>query len=150
MKNMGTKTLWKLFSPWLMSLTMLGCGGSNRAAVEGKVTLDGQAVEAGTISFIPSNGNSKSGAWGDIKDGNYAIPTQSGPTVGECRVEIRWMRKTGRMQPGMVPGTEAPEFANVIPVRYNAQSELQATITPGKNQCDFSLHSAAAAVPAQR
>lgn len=138
---MQTRMPWKPLSLWLVTLSMLGCGGSNRAAVEGKVTLDGQAVDVGTISFIPSDGDSKSGAWGDIKDGNYAIPTQSGPTVGECRVEIRWMRKTGRMQPGMVPGTEAPEWANVIPPAYNNQSKLKATVAPAKNQFDFPLQS---------
>jgi hypothetical protein len=123
----------------IVLIAMIGCGGPAHESVEGKVTLDGGAVDGGTISFLPTVGQSASGAWGHITAGTYSLPTGKGPVAGTYRVEIRWMRKTGRMVSGY--GTQAPEMASVIPERFNQASELKVSIKPGKNQCDFALTS---------
>jgi hypothetical protein len=118
---------------------MAGCGGPERQAVHGTVTLDGTPVDGGTINFLPVDGKPDSVARGDIKAGSYSIPAGQGPVVGAYRIEIRWMRKTGRMVSGF--GTQAPEMASVIPDRYNRMSELKADIKPGDNSLDFDLKS---------
>jgi hypothetical protein len=119
---------------------IVGCGGDNRAAVQGKVTLDGRDIE-GTISFVPTDGRSTSAAWGEIKEGCYSLPAARGPVVGTYRVEISWMRKTGKKQSNPAHVMFADEIAEAIPTRYNRQSELQAEIKPEKNQVDFNLTS---------
>lgn len=64
----------------LLSLT-LGCSGG-KGKVNGKVTLDGQPLPAGTISFIPSNG---SAVGAEIKDGQYAVERVP---VGDVKVTV--------------------------------------------------------------
>lgn len=123
----------------LAFIVIVGCGGPERAAVDGKVTLDGAPVDGGTISFISTDGQSASGAWGDIKAGSYSFSAGQGPVVGTYRVEIRWMRETGKMVSGF--GTQAPELASVIPERYSRMSELKAEIKPGRNEANFQLES---------
>ena len=125
--------------PLLLLLVSIGCGGSNRAAVTGQVTLNGRAVEDGTISFIPAAGTTGSPAWGEIKAGNYSIPAKNGPAIGTNRVEIRWTLKTGRMLPAVPPSPAREEVVEAIPTRYNSKSELKAELNPGKNTVDFQL-----------
>ena len=121
---------------------LVGCGESNRAAVNGTVTLDGQPIEDGTINFIPTHDSAASAAWGPIKGGSYSIPAHEGPTVGSSRVEIRWTRKTGKKIPAIAPapkGSFTEETREAVPVRYNSQSELKRDLQKGENTLDFNL-----------
>jgi len=62
--------------PWLFPVLVLalsGCGGSNRVAVKGKVTLDGTPLEKGYIAFYPEDGQGGT-IGGNIIDGEYTIP----------------------------------------------------------------------------
>ena len=120
----------------LFLAAIVGCGTSNRAAVEGRITLDGRPIEGDTISFIPTDSKAGPPAWGEIKAGCYSIPAKTGPAVGTNRVEINLVRKTVKILPN---GLE--EMAVALPTRYNSQSELKAEIKPGKNQLDFELKS---------
>jgi hypothetical protein len=117
-----------------------GCQSENRSAVDGKVTLDGAVVD-GTISFIPTDGKSRSGAWGEIKSGRYSISATRGPVVGNYRIELSSVRKTGRILPAPPPMNQREELVDVIPVRYNSHSELKAEIKPGQNEVNFQLQS---------
>ena len=117
-----------------------GCGGPPRGSVEGHVTLDGQPVADGTINLIPTAGEERLTAWGRIVDGQYTIAARRGPGVGQCRVEIRWPKKTGRQLPPVPPANEAiDEVREVVPERYNTRSELTVQIEPGQNVADFTL-----------
>ena len=122
----------------MLLVAIVGCGRSNRAAVDGHVTLDGKPVEDGTISFIPP-GESHLAAWGKIKAGSYSIPARNGPALGTSQVEVRWPRKTGRKLPALPPAPATDEVAEAIPDCYNKQSKLKAEIKPGANQVDFDL-----------
>jgi hypothetical protein len=120
----------------------IGCGGSNRAAVTGQVTLDRLPVDGGTISFIPVDGENRSPGWSEIKEGRYSIAAKAGPTAGVQRVEIHWNKKTGRKTRALPPSRgEIDEIAETIPARYNNLSELKAELKPGQNQADFELNS---------
>ena len=128
----------------VLLIVTAGCGGSNRAAVTGEVTLDGQPVEGGMISFIPADGAAGPPAWGKIEEGRYSIPAREGPPLGTSRVEIRWTRKTGRKLPAVPPappGEMIEETVEAVPARYNAQSKLEAEVQGGKNTFDFKLKS---------
>jgi hypothetical protein len=121
----------------------LGCGGG-KVPVEGAVTLDGQAVEEGTISFEPADGRGPS-TGGPIRAGRYRLAGEAGATAGEKVVRIIALRKTGRMVP---VGTPAPtgalmeEVVQCVPARYNTRSELKVSVTPGRtNTHDFDLKS---------
>src|SRR5262245_47986221 len=75
-----------------------GCGrkykGEKRYAVSGKVTVDGQPMEHGLISFLPQAEGIVSG--GPISSGAYAIPEEKGPNAGKYQVKINWNKPTGR------------------------------------------------------
>lgn len=121
----------------VVMLVMMGCRGARRAAVAGKISLDGQPVEGGSILFIPIEGQQRESSWGEIQAGEYAIAARQGPVVGPNRVEIRWPRKTGRKMP-LDP--EFDELREAIPACYHSDSELQVDVKPGKNLFDFALH----------
>ncbi len=131
-------------SVWLVLAalaTIAGCGGSERSAVSGKVLLDSQPVEEGTISFVPTGKSTGQPVWGKIQSGSYAIPAKEGPSNGAYRVEIRWPRKTGKKLPALAPFPESDEHVEAIPTRFNSESELTAEIKPGNNLLDFELKS---------
>jgi hypothetical protein len=129
-----------------LMLCCCGCGrsdGLQRAAVGGKVTLDGVDVSEGTIAFYPSGGSKGPAVGGIIQDGQYAIAEEKGPAIGHARVEIHASKKTGRkMQMPMAgPGVMIDEIIEIIPKRYNTQSVLVAELDCGQNVFDCELTS---------
>lgn len=123
----------------LAFVALTGCGGPQRGEVTGQVTLDGQPIDGGEIRFLPNVGLP---ARADIVKGRYTIPATTGPSVGEVRVEVRWVRRTGKQVPAMAPappGTMIDETAEAVPERFNRNSELTTEIQPGKNAADFAL-----------
>jgi hypothetical protein len=119
-----------------------GCEHSDRGSVSGAVTLDGQPVDGGIISFFPNGREARKSACTTIAAGRYAVPAGSGPAIGANRVEIRWSRKTGKKVPGaLLASRETDELVEAVPARYNANSELKVEIKPGDNQADFQLKS---------
>jgi hypothetical protein len=128
------------------SLIVAGCQqrkGPQRAAVSGRVTLDGQEIVQGSIAFKTVGANSGLAAGGPIQNGRYAIEKDRGPVVGENRVEIKSVRKTGRQvqAPLADPGQMTDEIVEAVPARYNSQSELEREVKEGDNQLDFDLKS---------
>jgi hypothetical protein len=115
-----------------------GCGSSGieRAVVAGKVTLDGQPVGQGFIRFFPIQGT-EGPMWGaQIIDGNYRADGKGGVPVGTHRVEIEAFRavRNANPNPGNFEdfGGTGPAVAEVqyVPLRYNAESELELIVTP--------------------
>jgi hypothetical protein len=90
-----------------------------RALVMGEVTLDGNPLSAGTITFM-SHDNANVNAV-PIDGGAYRT---DGAPLGECRVTV---------DTDSVPGAEKAGL--VVPERYRdpAKSELKATIESGEN-----------------
>jgi hypothetical protein len=110
-----------------------GCGGApaqNRAPVEGEVSFDGKPLAKGTVTFTPEKqGTSGSG---DIVDGQFKIAADRGPSPGPCRVEIVSYQETGKMIPGPGPGGKVAEAKQIIPLKYNAKTELKESVEAGK------------------
>ncbi len=123
------------------SLFANGCGQPNRASITGTVSLDGQPVEAGRITFVPIEGTQGPPASSPIEKGAFSIAPMRGLISGVYRVEIRSQRKTGRK---IYPGTPAPEgtlvdeMTEAVPQRYNKRSTLRQELKAGENTCVFS------------
>lgn len=132
---------------FVLAATFAVCGcsspnadGIDRVAVSGKVTLDGEPVASGYVTFTPL-GNGPS-AGGEIRDGSYDIDTASGPSAGKYKVEIRSSAPTGRKVPNYdgAPGETVDETYEQIPPNYNSRSELSVEIKAGEsNSHDFAL-----------
>ena len=118
-----------------------GCSsddGLSRAQVQGEVKVDGQPLEEGSINFFPAGDAQGPSAGGVIAQGRYDIPKESGPVVGKNRVEIRGVKKTGRMVPNhMAPGTMREELVEALPTDVNTKSQLVRDIASGSNVLDF-------------
>ena len=112
-------------------LLLCGCGGeSNRLPVAGVVTMDGQPMPAGAISFEPTTTGIGAGA--TIQNGAYEIPQSKGPTPGKYKVRINYTQPTGRTLPDPRGGDGTmPEMRESVPARYNSRSELMAELVSG-------------------
>jgi len=129
-------------------LVSLGCGsggsGPTLHKVSGTVSLDGAAIETGSITFIPSGGTSGPTGGSNLDAGGYAVPAAKGLAAGTYRVEIRSQRATGKKvkaQSPAPPGTMIDEMVEAIPETYNTASVLEAEIPAPSNQLDFELKS---------
>jgi hypothetical protein len=120
--------------------SIFGCGKTAAPTVHGKVTLDGESVSMGSIEFHPQgSGGTKASA--AIEQGSYTIPATTKMQPGKYRVQINWMKPTGKKIPSADPGITADEMREAIPAKYNTNSTLTAEIAPGDSEKDFALTS---------
>jgi hypothetical protein len=115
-----------------------GCNsGSAKAKIRGKVTLDGQPVPTGSISFIPADGKGQT-AGAMIQDGVYEAEV----SAGSMRVEIRYAKVVGKRKLYDTPDSPTVDRTEEqIPPKYNTQSQLVETITTKRSEINFDLKS---------
>lgn len=131
-----------------LSCSLLAAGCSAPVVVGGRVTLDGRPIDGGQISFLPETAGRRP-AWTKITGGRYEIGRAARLAPGRHRVEIRWLRPTGRKQPALPPATgESEVLEEAMPRHCNDESTLAATLVAGRNSADFTV--AAAEQPAGR
>ena len=116
--------------------------GSGSRRGRGPVTLDGKPLLEGSILFTPLAAPWRRGRR-ESEGGRYHLPAGIGPAIGRNRVEIRALRKTGKMVPKAFgqPGEMVPEKVEAVPPRFNHQSKLIVEIKPGNNTADIAVSS---------
>lgn len=121
--------------------SVLGCGHGGRVAVEGTVTLNEKPLEKGQIQFYPLPGTASPSVGADITGGKFVIAPSDGPFVGNFRVQISQVGLTGRKILDPRSNSVIDEYTQILPARYNKQSELKAEVsTDGPNRFEFTLH----------
>jgi hypothetical protein len=109
----------------LVSVT--GCGpndGLQRVRVHGRVTYQGQPVMDGQIRFSPDPGTEGPLSIAKIIDGEYAHDAQGGVPAGTHQIRfLAWDHKLPIPQ-----GPTDPERPQLLPAKYNTESELTITI----------------------
>jgi len=120
----------------LASVCSAGCS-FGQPSVEGDITYDGQPVGLGRIVFLPTDEKAvKRG--GRFENGHYQLLPPEGPPAGSHRVEIHWLKPTGKKY-----RNECKEEFDVteegLPDKYHQNSTLTATVKPGRNVIDFKL-----------
>lgn len=102
------------------------------------MTLDGQPLPRGTISFVPADGATAS-AGGPIKDGAYLVEM----SPGKKRVQISSTKVVGKRQvyQGDPKSPVVDEVRESIPPQYNASSTLTADVDAQHAKHDFELKS---------
>lgn len=111
-----------------------GSSAPQRGKIEGKVTINGKPITAGRICFmaIDPNGTNVAAA---IKDGEFSVPVEQGPTKGKYRVEFYVPSATKRRIPDDDnPGKFIEEAPETLPRRYNYDSNITADYDPGNLQ----------------
>ena len=149
------QTLNALLPAWLVVVVLLmstGCGQNSqpkRVPVSGVVTLDGDVLDNGLIRLVPKSPSAGSGVMAEIAGGQFVFTDQTGPVIGEHRVEIEasgfqpfaiddeaafaeFMRKTG----------QSPFAKNPVPAVYNSATILTASVSEsGTHGLTFHLNS---------
>lgn len=107
---------------WLIGAA--GCGGrSDRVVVSGTITYDGAPIEKGQIRFVPTNGAI---VIDPIDLGHYSTADAGGVPLGSHRIEITGY--DGEEYANAPTGPGAPPVRQLLPEKYNRQSELTVTI----------------------
>jgi hypothetical protein len=124
---------------------LTGCSGSKykgdkRYPLTGDVNFDGQSVDIGSISFIPEGGSGRASG-GVITDGKYDVPEEKGATAGTYRVEISWLKRTGKKLRDPESGEMYDERREAIPEKLRTSSEQTVEIPLPENRHDFNLKS---------
>ena len=122
----------------LAAFGLPGCGAKQApypaATLSGQVSLDGEPVEQGNISFMPAPGQKGQPAAADIVDGHY---NAQWVPLGKVRVRIIINKETGRMITGS--SEPVPEIKNVAPIDYQRGVPLE--VTGDNDQQDFEMKS---------
>lgn len=125
----------------LLGVAVLQGGGcsnnSTTAEVSGSVTVDGEPAENGSIGFFPVDGKSPTSG-GVIHAGRYLAQVP----FGEAKVEIRISKVVGQKKLYDTPDSKMKSImAEMLPEKYNDQTELRIDVQPGTNEQDFDLES---------
>jgi len=111
-----------------------GCG-SRVGTVSGSVTIDGQPVDQGVISYVPAEA-SGTPATAQIVGGKYQVSTE----VGKKFVQISAPVVVGRRKEYEGPDAPLVEITEErLPPKYNSQTELTFEVQPGANTKDWKL-----------
>lgn len=131
----------------LLAVATSGCGSKNlrgRLAINGRVTLDGVALDRGAIAFgtMEPDGVS-SGAV--IQDGVYSISELKGLPPGKYLVRINSVALPANVKTNATVSAPGPSFevgAERIAPAYNAKSTTVIEVLQGqKNTFDFQVKS---------
>ena len=137
-----------------MALTFSGCGPSYPPTyqVTGKVTVDGQPLQQGTITFYPTQGRS---ALGKIQpDGSYTLTTfndDDGAVPGSHQVTIKATQVSGPAAPSSFEEELAQAQAGgvsqtatvtwLVPEKYSRRetTPLTAVVAEKATRIDFDI-----------
>jgi hypothetical protein len=118
-------------------VSMIGCSTGDTATVNGTVTLDGSPLKEGVVRFVPVDGKTPT-ASADIKDGKF----NANVPKGEMRVELSAPKVIGKKKMYDTPDSPVvDEVAELLPERYNVNSELKITVKGGGQKETFTLES---------
>lgn len=127
----------------LLALVLTGgCGGDSMDVVKvsGRVTLDGEPIENGTITFVAADGETPT-AGSAIKDGTYTVNVPPGEKV----VLVLGNKLSGQepLYEGVPDSPMRDTYEMITPEGYNATrwTPLKANITEPRDDLDFDLDS---------
>lgn len=117
-----------------------GCGGTSLdvATVKGVVKLDDKPLSGARLLFAPEAKDLPCSTAETKPDGSFELAisrTRSGAVPGKHRVQITTARVTSDAQ-----GNETTH-EEVLPLRYNAKSELVYDVKRGTNRFEIELKS---------
>jgi len=135
--------MFVVFVIGLFCLAFTGCQRDNLHLIAGKVTLDGTALDEGTISFMPT-GDSGISTGAPIKGGAYSARVSPGKMIVKIYAErpltdeeITAFKANPMNRTSLTPAEEMKKQA--IPENYNDKSTLVVEIQGNKKDLDFQL-----------
>ena len=119
---------------------VFGCGNDNplgRKAVSGAITLNGSALELGSIQFAPRQSGVSSGA--EVKDGQYSIDETKGLTPGTYVVRVYSTDEESEAVEPELPGPGIKVQPDLIPAAYNRKSDIELIVEETDDEVVFDL-----------
>ncbi len=129
--------MWKAAVAGVLVVFQASCGGSGLIPVSGVVTLDGQPLAEGTIHFAPADGSGPSQA-AVIREGKYS--TELSATNYNVQIFAPKPSKIVAKLDENGPGG-GPRVEELLPPRYNVQSELTLNVSGPTKAANFELKS---------
>jgi hypothetical protein len=125
------------------TLAIIGCSDqyAGRQELSGKVSLRGEAIKEGTISFDPLEGQDTNG-FGQILKGEFKIPRQNGVKTGRYRVRISAGdgKTPANSEAGAPGGSTNIVSKELIPAEWNIRSNQEVTVVADRpNTLDFEI-----------
>jgi hypothetical protein len=121
----------------IFCLACIGCSRSNVGTVTGTVTVDGEPAKVGAISFFAVD-NKTPTAGAPIVDGAYTAEV----SPGSCRVQVRVSKVVGEKKLYDTPNSPVRKvWGEVLPAKYNDNTELTLDVKLGENKQDYNLKS---------
>ena len=117
---------------------VLGCGGSGTARVKGHVTLDGQPLQQGAITFVSVDGVART-VGTVVLDGQFIVDMPTGKKI----VRIQGTKVVGQRR-AYESDADSPMVdivEDVVPAQYNSRTELEFDAKPGSNKTVFAITS---------
>jgi hypothetical protein len=123
----------------VFSVGAAGCSrGPAMAKISGEVTMDGQPLKEGRILFTPEDGQGQTGG-STITDGKFLVEVPP----AKMKVQINANQVIGK-QPAYEGAPNSPMIdivKEIIPKRYNDQTELKEDVKPGAQSVKYELRS---------
>lgn len=123
-----------------------GCGGPtdtlNRQAVSGQVTLKGEPLDTGVVSFETQDSANGTSGGAVITAGRFEISKQRGLPPGVYTVRISSPDSSTVVQPaeGEAPGDSSRVAKERVPKIWNVDSQETITVeADGKNRFDLAI-----------
>ncbi|MCS7237341.1 MAG: carboxypeptidase-like regulatory domain-containing protein [Thermoguttaceae bacterium] len=120
-----------------------GCGGAGaggKVAISGTVTLKGQPLDRGTVTFTSVDPSKQLMAGAQITNGKFSIPADQGLPPGRYRVRFSAPAGGPQVAPGEAPGDSSVVAEERIPPEWGAQSTQEVEIKPGQSSAMFEFN----------
>lgn len=127
------------FVCFILAIVATGCSrGPVMAKISGEVTVDGQPLKDGRILFTPEDGQGQTGG-STITDGKFQVEVPP----AKMKVQINASQVIGKQAAYEgVPNSPMMDIVKeIIPKRYNDQTELREEIKPGAQSVKYELRS---------
>ncbi len=127
----------------LVLLGSLGCQRADLASVQGRVTVNGTPLADGSLVFVPEAGTAGHELACEVHQGRFAVPRKERLKPGRYRVKVfdNSVRTFPWDDPEEYQQAESQGRLpkQLIPARYNEQTELVIDVAPGRQSFDFEL-----------
>lgn len=130
---------WKMSLILLLTVTLCSCGSGQRIdpqlqIISGTVTLDGAPLEHGIVQFYSATPKTNSMVSSTtIRMGEFQLDPKGGLPPGTYKAAISSIKTSGSNSNGSGDKMDAADTAiEVIPSKYNTETELTCEIVPGK------------------
>jgi hypothetical protein len=118
----------------LALVCVMGCGSEKSSSIKGSITLDGEPLVLGNLTFSPITPETNKKVATAVNNGTYNLENHAGFNPGSYRVEINWAKKTGKKVPSADPGILMEQT-----IQGTINEEIK--IEKGANEKDFKLKS---------